>query len=75
MTTLELLARQWSIHLLHATWQSTIVVLVILALVRGIPRASSRLRYALLLIALAKFAIPPMLPLPVGVFSAAPPVG
>ncbi|MEO8215509.1 MAG: M56 family metallopeptidase [Acidobacteriota bacterium] len=75
MDALTLLARQWSVHLFHATWQAVAVALLLLGAVRLVPRASSTLRYALLLLALVKFAVPPMLPLPSGLFSASPAVG
>jgi beta-lactamase regulating signal transducer with metallopeptidase domain len=65
----------WGVHLFHATWQSAVVALIAIAISRSFPRASSRLRYALLGIAMIKFALPPMLPLPVGAFSAMPSVG
>ncbi|HJQ38144.1 MAG TPA: M56 family metallopeptidase [Thermoanaerobaculia bacterium] len=65
----------WAIHIAHALWQSTIAALVVLAFVRIARNASPRLRHAIVMIGLIKFALPPMLPLPTGVFSAAPPVG
>jgi beta-lactamase regulating signal transducer with metallopeptidase domain len=64
---------QWGIHLLHATWQAGAVAMLAIAYGRLV--RSARLRHALLLIALIKFALPPMLPLPFGIFSAAPRVG
>jgi beta-lactamase regulating signal transducer with metallopeptidase domain len=65
----------WAIHIAHALWQSTIASLVVLALVRIARNASPRLRHAIVMIGIIKFALPPMLPLPTGIFSAAPPVG
>lgn len=62
----------WAIHLTHALWQGTLTGLAILAVVRLLPASSPRLRHALVSLALLKFVIPPMLPLPTGVFSAAP---
>jgi beta-lactamase regulating signal transducer with metallopeptidase domain len=67
------LAANWFAHLLQAFWQDTAVALVVLALLLVMRRASPQLRHALVLLALLKFAIPPMLPLPTGIFSAAPP--
>ncbi len=67
------LASNWFAHLLQALWQDTAVALVVLALLRVMRRASPQLRHALVLLALLKFSLPPMLPLPTGVFSAAPP--
>ena len=69
------LAANWGVHLLHAGWQSAVVAGVAIAAVRALPRVSSRLRYALLLLALVKFAVPPMLALPSGLFSSGPGVG
>jgi beta-lactamase regulating signal transducer with metallopeptidase domain len=54
-------------------WQNTAAALIVLALLRILKNKSPRLRHAIILIALLKFAIPPMLPLPTGIFSAAPP--
>lgn len=68
------LASSWLMHLLHALWQSTAAALVVLALLRLLRDASPRLRHAIVLVGIIKFALPPMLPLPTGLFSAAPPV-
>lgn len=68
------LASNWGIHLAHALWQATLAAAVILVALRLFRGASPRLRHALVTVALLKFVIPPMLPLPTGVFSAAPPV-
>ena len=65
----------WGVHLLHATWQSAVVALIALAVTRSFARISSHVRYAILGIAMMKFALPPMLPLRIGIFSAMPPVG
>ncbi|MBV8518715.1 MAG: M56 family metallopeptidase [Acidobacteria bacterium] len=67
------LALSWLAHVAQALWQGTAAALVLLACERLLRRRSPRLRHALLLIALIKFVLPPMLPLPTGVFSAAPP--
>ena len=58
----RMLLISWGVHLLHATWQGVVVAIVLIALTRAMPRLSSRFRYALLLLALAQFALPPMLP-------------
>lgn len=68
------LASGWVVHLAHAAWQSTLAATVVLPLVRLMPRTTPRFRYALTTIALLKFLLPPMLPLPFGIFSAAIPV-
>jgi beta-lactamase regulating signal transducer with metallopeptidase domain len=62
----------WLPHLLQAAWQATAVGVLLLFVARIFPRANPPLRHALVLLALLKFAIPPMLPLPTGIFSAAP---
>jgi beta-lactamase regulating signal transducer with metallopeptidase domain len=67
------IASGWAVHLAHALWPGTIAAAVILLIVRLFRGTSPKLRHALVTIALLKFIIPPMLPLPVGLFSAAPP--
>jgi beta-lactamase regulating signal transducer with metallopeptidase domain len=67
------LASNWFAHVLQALWQNTAVALLVLVLVSLMRRASPQLRHALVFLALLKFALPPMLPLPTGLFSAAPP--
>ena len=67
------LALSWFAHLLQAAWQNTIVALLVLFLLRVLRGTNPSLRHALICIALLKFVIPPMLPLPTGIFSAAPP--
>jgi beta-lactamase regulating signal transducer with metallopeptidase domain len=54
---------------LHVTWQASLLALVALALVRVGRRWPSPLRYWLLVVALAKFIMPPMLAAPTGLFS------
>lgn len=71
---LNSLAQTWWPYLFHATWQSTLVALAVLALVTVGRRWPSPLRYGLLVVALIKFAIPPLLSIPTGVFSNAGPV-
>lgn len=68
------LAENWAVHVAHLMWQATLAGVVLLAVSRLFSSASSHLRHALLLLATLKFVLPPMLPLPVGLFSAAPPV-
>ncbi|HEX8155407.1 MAG TPA: M56 family metallopeptidase [Thermoanaerobaculia bacterium] len=65
----------WQVHLAHALWQATLAGALLLVIVRLARRTSPRFRHALVTIGLVKFALPPMLPLPTGIFSAAPPVG
>jgi D-alanyl-D-alanine endopeptidase (penicillin-binding protein 7) len=68
------LASNWAIHIAHAFWQSTFAAIIVLLLLHVFPGATPRLRHAIVVIALIKFVLPPMLPLPTGIFSAAPPV-
>ena len=69
--SLAVLAEHWWFYVLHATWQSTLLGLVILLVVLALGRRSASLRYGLLVVALLKFAVPPMLALPTGLFSRA----
>lgn len=63
-------AENWGHWMLHAGWQAAVVALVVLVILRiGQNRISSQLRYALLLVVLLKFATPPFLSLPIGIFS------
>jgi beta-lactamase regulating signal transducer with metallopeptidase domain len=66
---LDRAAATWWTCMLHATWQSSLVAVAFLAIAWLGRRWPAQLRYALLLIALVKFATPPMLPTPVGLFS------
>jgi beta-lactamase regulating signal transducer with metallopeptidase domain len=60
----------WWKFVVHTSWQAAIVGLVVLALVQLLgQRWPAPLRYALLVLALLKFACPPLLPVPTGVFS------
>lgn len=68
------LAHIWFPHLVHAFWQNTAAALLVLLGSRFLPR-NPRLRHGLLLLGIVKFALPPMLPAPTGLFSAAPPAG
>jgi len=59
----------WWRYALHVAWQATLLALVVLIVVRLARRWPSPLRYWLLIIALVKFAMPPLLHAPVGLFS------
>ena len=61
----------WWAYIPHAAWQATLAAAVLLLAVWLGRRWPSPLRYWLLLIALAKFAMPPMLSAPMGLFSRA----
>lgn len=71
--TLNAWAGEWGIWFGHAGWQSAVVAAVLLGVVWAGRRWPAPLRYGLLLVALIKFAVPPMYPLPSGVFSQAGP--
>ena len=69
MNSVAGLAERWWFYVLHASWQSTLLAGVILALVWMLRRRSASFCYGLLLVALLKFAIPPALSFPTGLFS------
>lgn len=62
-------AKAWWPYVLHATWTSSLVAALALAAVRIGRRWPAQIRLAILLVALIKFAIPPLLSLPTGLFS------
>ncbi|MCK4850726.1 MAG: hypothetical protein KAT11_05205, partial [Phycisphaerae bacterium] len=59
----------WWDYVFYATWTSSLVAALLLAVVWVGRRWPAQLRYAIILIALIKFAVPPMLAMPVGLFS------
>ncbi|MFO0999517.1 MAG: M56 family metallopeptidase [Planctomycetaceae bacterium] len=59
----------WSGWMIHSGWQSAIVVALVAVLLRLARRSSAQFRYAILLLALMKFAVPPFTNLSVGLFS------
>ena len=63
----------WWTYAWHSTWQSVLVGGVLLAVVYLGRRWPAPLRCGLLLLALAKFAVPPMLSIPTGLFGLAGP--
>ena len=54
-------AGTWWNFVAHATWQSSLLAVIFLAVVRLGRRWPAQLRYALVVIALMKFAVPPTL--------------
>jgi beta-lactamase regulating signal transducer with metallopeptidase domain len=64
------LATSWVVHLAVGGFQAALVGGLALLLVRLAPRTSAVWRHAVLALALLKFALPPMIPLPSGVFTA-----
>ncbi len=63
------IAETWWTFAVNVSWQAALVGLAALLLVRFSRRQPAPLRYGLLLIALIKFACPPMLAAPIGLFS------
>ncbi|MFO1501134.1 MAG: M56 family metallopeptidase [Verrucomicrobiota bacterium] len=60
----------WWNYIVHASWQAAVVGIMLLAVVNlAGQRWPAPLRYALLVVALLKFACPPLLPFPTGLFS------
>ncbi|MBN1941736.1 MAG: hypothetical protein JW849_00420 [Phycisphaerae bacterium] len=59
----------WWRYVFHATWTSSLAAVVVLVCIRLGRRWPAQLRLGLLLIVLVKFAVPPMLTLPVGLFN------
>ncbi len=62
-------AETWFSIAYHVAWQASLLAVLILAVVRLGRRWPSPLRYWLLVLALVKFAVPPLVSLPTGVFS------
>ena len=61
-------ALSWVCYFFSATWQSTLVggfLLIVVWMCRKLPAI---VRYSILLLALMKFVIPPMVSIPTGVF-------
>ncbi len=59
----------WWQQMVHGTWQAAVVGAVLLGLVAWKRRWPAPWRYGLLVLALLKFAVPPLLPSPTGIFS------
>ena len=62
-------AATWFSFVYHITWQASLLAVLVLAVVLLRRRWPSPLRYWLLVLALAKFALPPLLSMPTGLFS------
>lgn len=69
VTQLNSVSATWFSFLSHAAWQATLLAALMLILVRLRRRWPSPLRYWLLVLALAKFGLPPLLSMPTGLFS------
>ncbi len=72
--TLNQASSWWWFNLTHAAWQSALLAAAVLALARFGRRWPAPWRHSLLLLALLKFAIPPCVPSPSGLFSMAGPL-
>ncbi|HNU50213.1 MAG TPA: M56 family metallopeptidase [Verrucomicrobiota bacterium] len=59
----------WWPYVMHAAWQGALVGVLLLGVVWWKRRWPALWGYGLLLVALIKFAIPPVLPAPTGIFS------
>ena len=70
-TLADFAATDWWPYVIHAMWQAALLGAVVLVVVWALRRRSPALRYGILMVALVKFVIPPMLALPMGVFGLA----
>ena len=68
-------AAKWFPFVYHVTWQASLLAVLLLVVVRLGRRWPSPMRYALLVLALVKFALPPQLSMPTGLFSQMGPAG
>ncbi len=69
LAPLEHMADVWWAYVAHSAWQSALIGLAALCVVGVFRRWPSPVRYWILVIALAKFAVPPLWSAPTGVFS------
>ncbi|QDT76816.1 Thiol-disulfide oxidoreductase ResA [Gimesia maris] len=67
--TINSVADAWLFVMMHVVWQSTVVALLILVVVYWQDHISANIRYALLMLALIKFVVPPFFAMPGGIFS------
>ena len=71
---LDQAAREWWLVVFHVTWQASFLAALLIGVVFLGRRWPSPLRYSLLMLALLKFALPPLVSLPTGLFSNVGPV-
>ncbi len=64
-STHSILADAWWTFVVHSMWQSSLVALVVLAMVWALRERSASFLYAILTVALLKFLVPPVISLPV----------
>ena len=69
ITQLNNIADTWSHFVWSSSWQSALLVVVLLLVVLLGRKISAPVRYGILLVALVKFAVPPFMHVPSGVFS------
>jgi len=69
VSELNSIAATWFSFLYHVVWQATLLAVLLLVIVRLRRRWPSPLRYWLLVLALVKFGLPPLLSMPTGLFS------
>ena len=75
IATINRLAADWTSWLLHSGLQTTILAAIVFAILTIFGRRlTSHTRYALLLLLLIKFSLPPFLNFPTGIFSLSSPV-
>lgn len=67
--TINSVAEAWLFIVMHMFWQSTVVALLVLIVVCWKDRISANIRYALLMLALIKYVVPPFFAMPGGIFS------
>ncbi len=65
-------AETWSRYVWESSWQSAIVAIFVLGIVLSCRRLPAKIKYAILIVALIKFAVPPFFSTPTGLFSALP---
>src|SRR5438046_3183088 len=71
--SLNELSHLWFNWVWSSAWQSAVVAATVLVALAQGRRWNAPLRYAILLVALLKFAVPPLVPAPTGLFSWAAP--
>ena len=65
-------AESWSRFVWESSWQSAVVAAIAVVIVLSLRRFPARIKYAILVVALVKFVVPPFFATPTGVFSALP---
>ena len=67
MSLLDAVSASWWSWLFNSSWQSALVGLALLGVAWGLRKVPAPLRYGVLVVALVKFAVPPMIGVPVSV--------